>query len=252
MKMPLKAVGVGMLMSVSIAGFIFWRHGQAPKKAMHSVIIHDNSGSTADDPDAVIGLAERVLNQPKVTRGTTLTIMGVGDERNGNEPTFIAKYDVPYSRRALEGKGKVPRQKSDIRSDLTSRLEKLSRTNHSPIFIAVKRAVEQLRAYGCSSDSDCSVFIRTDGEETIERSIKAAIDSGSRKKILPTISNDGIRIVFCLAQTNAGMSSDVYKGQKVKDAGRSDRLREVWQAIFNMPSLVTFEPYCARQEFVQR
>src|SRR5437867_2456196 len=139
----LKATIAATLISASALGFFYWRaHAREPKRATHRVEVLDNSGSTADEPGAFIRLAERALNEPKVTRGSILTVIALGDDRTGNEPRLVAKYGVPYSRRVLEGKGKVARRTSEIFSNLKGRLEKFPRTNRSPIFQALKRAVE--------------------------------------------------------------------------------------------------------------
>ena len=172
--------------------------------------------------------------------------MATGDEQTRNEPRLISTYDVPFSRRAVEGKGTILKKKREILRDLQTKLKTLERTDRSPIFLSVKRGIEHLRSRGCISDSACQLLVRTDAEELSERAIRDSIAGGGRRKDLPSVvSNEGIRVTFCgLAEVNALRNLERSKSTHARSAGHGDRLREVWSSLFSAPDLVTFEPYC--------
>jgi len=246
----LKSIVAAAVIAVGVLGIVLWRvQTRPPVKITNGVTILDNSGSTQDDREVLIGLAGRALEQRKLTSGSTLTILAVGDSRTGNEPRFIAKYDIPHSRRALEGKAAISRQRTQILTDLQTRLEKLPRTKESPIFLAVKRGIEQLRGSRCVADSECYMFVRTDGEENAEKSIRKALEGKGKPKGVPDpIANDGIRVMFCgLSETSEsdGMETNA---RPAHNARRGDRIQEVWSWLFTARDLVSFEPYCPKSQ----
>ena len=245
-----KSIIAATLIGGTVMGVVCWRiiDRQVPK-ITNGAIVCDNSGSMADVQDSCIGLADRALKRPKLTNGSIVTVVGLGDGQTGNEPRFVAKYEVPYSRRALEGKGAISRQKALVLADLQGRLERLPRTLRSPIFLAVKRGVEQLRGNRCAADSDCYLFVRTDGEETAEAAIKRALDGQGKLKGLPEpISNEGITVVLCGLSETVESASTETKGRPVHEARRGDRIRDVWLSLFTEPNFVSFEPYCPKSQ----
>ncbi|MDA2937070.1 hypothetical protein MYX75_02250 [Acidobacteria bacterium AH-259-A15] len=237
-------------------GFFGWRYRASQDgPIVQSVEIVDRSLSVTNLPAAVVALGRRAFDLPGMRRGSTLTVMATGDEATANEPLLVARYEVPISRRALEDKRAEEVRKEDVLTDLAARWNKLGRTERSPIFLAVKRGVEQLRSSGCTPQSACYLFIKTDGEELLEPGIKNAL-RGSEKGPLPEpIGNEGVKIVFCgLSETTGSTTKGDKKLQytQVRDAKYVDRLRKVWSALFTNPDLVSFEPYCSGVEIEQQ
>ena len=106
-------------MSSALAGFLYWRAGHhAVKVATHAVIVADVSDSTTNEHASVLGLAETYLSKPKLTKGSTLTVLMTGDDKSASEPRLVAKHEVPFSRRALEGKSAILKRKREILNDL--------------------------------------------------------------------------------------------------------------------------------------
>jgi hypothetical protein len=243
-----KSLMVAIVIGGSVLGVICWRVvDREPLRPTHGVLLCDNSGSMADAQASCAGLAERALDTPKLSKGSTLTVITLGDGRSGNEPRLVARYALPSSRRALEGKGASARRKNQLLADLQGQLERLPRTDRSPIFLAVKRGIEQLRGSGCGADSACHLFVRTDGEETAESSLRRALDGKGKPMDPPdAIANDGIAVTFCgLSETSqsAGTESN---SRTVHNARHGDRVREVWSSLFTVPDSVSFEPYCPK------
>src|SRR5437667_1803673 len=118
MIIPTKAIIAATLIGGGLFSFIYWRaHAHRPKTT-NGVIIFDNSASTLDDPAILVGLIERAIQQPKLSRRSTLTLLATGDGRTGNEPRLITKYDVPSYRRSFEGKKSIAQRRAQLLSDL--------------------------------------------------------------------------------------------------------------------------------------
>src|SRR5262249_32699897 len=150
-----------------------------------------------------------------------------------DEPRLIARYQVPFRRRVFEGKGELLKKNTEILSDVGTKLERLERTNHSPIFLGIQRGVQELRRSGCDNDSDCYLFVRTDGEETAERGIRSALEGNSKPGEAPAvIANEGISIFFCgLAETDDTPGGGREK-RPAHNAKHEERIRQVWSSRF--------------------
>lgn len=231
-------------------GFFSWRHGAALHPIVQSVSIVDRSLSVTNVEPAIVALGRRALELPGTGKGSALTVMTTGDTATADEPVLVARYEVPISRRALEGKRAVELRKEDILTALSARLNKLSRTERSPIFLAVKRGVEQLRGTGCVSQSTCYLFVKTDGEELVEPGVKNALRGLPHNSLPDPLRNEGIKVVFCGLSETAGNTTEGggrRQYTKIRDTKRVDRLREVWRRLFTEADLVSFEPYCQGQ-----
>ncbi|HEY2382355.1 MAG TPA: hypothetical protein VGK48_14350 [Terriglobia bacterium] len=237
-----------------VTGFAFWHSEHGHKPVTNAVTIYDASGSTTNEYASVLGVAEVFFNTPHLSKGSMLTVLLTGDDKSAGEPRMVATYEVPFSRRALEGKNAINKRKADIVTGLSTKLKELGRTDRSPIFLAVKRGVEQLRASGCHNDSRCFLFVRTDGEELTEKSIRVALNSSGMAKNLPApITIEGIQVLFCgLAETDSTDTKDKGNARPVHNAKHDDRLREVWTSLFTAPAQVTFQPYCPKSQAVEQ
>jgi hypothetical protein len=197
-----------------------------------------------------MSLAKRALESPHVSEGSTLSVTITGDETTANEPLLLARYKIPVSRRVLDGRSTTARQVEEKLADLNVKCGKVAQTKKSPIFLAVKRAVEELRSTGCNAHSHCAVYVETDLEESADTQIRAALNSVTQaKQVLPApINNEGIDVViYGIAETNGLKNDETGKTRsftRVRDSKRVDRLREVWSGLFTNPELVIFEPHC--------
>ncbi len=250
-----KSILITAIACGALLGFIFWRveSHAGTGSITHTVIVADISESVTKDSAAVAGLAEQALDLSKRGKGATIAVLLTGDDRSAGEPRLVAKYNAPFSRRAIEGKGSLLKKQQEILRDLRAKIEKAPFTARSPIFLAVKRAVEQLRAGGCRADSDCYVFVRTDGEELSEPAVRESLTAGHNRNDLPDpIANEGIQVAFCgLAETNTSRNADSARSH-THTAKHDDRLREVWLALFSAPESVSFEPYCPKPSEFER
>src|SRR6185503_9092989 len=143
-------VVVVLVLSVGIFGLGFWRWKAAGKtRPAHCVVVFDRSKSIASGWECTVQLARYALNSPYLGRNSTLTVTATGDASTANEPIFVASYEVPVLRRVLEGRNTTASKREELLADLKAKCELPCRTKTSPIYLAIKRAVEQLRAAGC-------------------------------------------------------------------------------------------------------
>jgi len=244
-----KRVIITVLIGSSLFGLAYlraWERG--PEKATHSLGILDPSQSVLNDPASFLGIAQQALDRPALSDGSTLTIMILGNQQNRDEPQFVAQYDIPKSTRSIEGRGGITRKKDEILSDLQSRLDGLKRTDRSPIYLGIRRGMEALHSSGCQADSSCLLFIRTDGEELAEKSIREAIQKNTDVgPDLPAIANEGISVLFCgLSEVDGPPRKTGERPPPVRDARRVETLHRVWLSRFTVPDLVLFNPICPR------
>jgi hypothetical protein len=248
-----KSIIVAALCCAGTTGFLIWRyqaHGQI--KPAHAVEVLDRSDSVTELERGAVSILRRALDLPGLNKGSTFIALTTGDASTACEPMLVAEYEAPISKKFIEGKAAEDARKKQMICDLSTRVKSLKRTRVSPIFVAVKRGVEQLRAKGCTPESDCYLFIKTDGEELTESAIKNALRGKANKDKLPApIENQGIRVVFCgLSETLGELNEGAGKRSltQAHDHKRLDRIREVWSSLFTDQEIVSFEPFSGLAE----
>lgn len=158
---------LAILCGVMVLGVGFWRYKVAGKsKPSYAVIVRDRSDSVLSGCDCTAALAKRAFGNHQVGAGSTVTITVTGDATTAGEPKAIASVEVPVSRQVLEGRDAALQQRDKLLCDLKAQCEMAVQTKVSPIFIAIRQAVEHLRGLGCGPDSNCLVYVQSDLEET--------------------------------------------------------------------------------------
>jgi len=251
MKRKIIMIALAVLGSAVILVIGLWRANVSGKsQAAHFVIVRDLSDSVLSGCGCTAALVKQSLGDPHAGSGSTVTVTATGNAETAGEPKLLASIPVPVTRNALEGRDAAPRLREKVATDIKAECDKRQQTKVSPIFIAVKRAVEHLKAAGCGKDSACVAYVQSDLEETSDPQIKAALNqSGSDKPLLPEpIDNSSIKIVFCGIAETAGEATSADRRKRnltPHNPQRADRIRAVWSALFTNPEGLTFEPYCA-------
>lgn len=233
--------------TAAIAGFLAWRAvATASAEPPHYAVLIDRSLSSLAACVGVEAATARMLDGRELRRGSSLTLLGTGDSSIAPEPRWIWSGDLPVDTRVFEGRARRVQQRRQFVDQVSEQCRKTSSTSSSPIFLGVKRALEQLRALGCGPDSQCALYVSTDGEENVEPHLRRAIDSSSRPAVIPPpLANDGVRVLFCgLAETRQTGGRARGPAPAIRSPERADRLRQVWAAAFSDPELVVFEPFC--------
>jgi hypothetical protein len=199
-----------------------------------------------------VGLVNQALSTDNLSSKSQLSILILGSEATANEPWPLAKYHIPKTTRALEGRQADERRRQELLQDAVEKCRtNMSPTFRSPIFLGVKQAVAELRAEGCKPTGHCKMLIDTDGEENVELAVRDRLNgAGKRRALPPALDNSGIQIAFCGLAVTAGKLVEP-SGREIRkvaprDPGREDRLQEVWRSLFTKQELVTFEPFCPK------
>jgi hypothetical protein len=229
---------------VFAGGFVGWRlygirHAAPPA---YVALVHDDSGSEVAGCPAVRSIAVGALKLPNVANGSQFALIATGDKDNGYDGKLLHVFDIPVSRRVMEGREAEKRRQNEFGDAVKKACEGEPRKAVSPIFGAVKNALDHVRANRCGPSGACYVYVVTDGEENVDPLMRSAL-AGSKaalKKLTGTIPNEGIHVSFCgFAQTRVpGHGSSLTRNSPV------ERLQAVWTAVFSAPALVSIAPYC--------
>lgn len=181
---------------------------RAKPPAPHFVIVRDVSASIPRDCDGEIGIVEHIYSRALAQRGSTLTLMATGSRANEQEPQQLLRTRLPRNVSAVH-RGRFAREKRALRDSIKKKCSEYPVTVVSPIYQAVKRAVQHLRSLGCGSGAPCTIFVRTDGRETVEPLVRDSLHAPSKRILLPqAVESAEIEIVFCgIAQTIIGPDS---------------------------------------------
>ncbi len=240
-----------ILASSACVGFVAWRvHAVKTQETPHFEIVEDPSLSHKQGCESLLGLVEQVLSADGASPGSTLTILVLGDKATANEPWELGRYSVARTRKVLEGRRANLRRRRDVLRDVLGKCQAVPPTNVSPIFLGVKQALADLRAKGCSETTHCKLFVDSDLEDNVERSIREGLTRrGGKADILQSpLDNEGIDVTSCGLAVTAGHIVDP-SGREIltappRNSHREDRLQQVWAAVFSRPEAVKFEPYC--------
>jgi len=241
------------LVILIIAMMGWWLMPPLHHPATQVIIINDRSDSTPADCASLTSIFYNSMKLPGINRHSTIRVLLTGDEHTANEPYSLAEYKAPDTRYIIEGKRRTQLRKDGLIADLSSKCTQSPVTKVSPIYLAVKRAVEQLQSMRGTNESAQYLFVKTDGEETADMQIKLALNQppGSQLHLPNPIDNGRVRVSFCgMAETIGKSPGTKPRGlfTATRNAQRIDRAREVWGALFSNPSNVTFEPYCPNKE----
>jgi hypothetical protein len=233
-----------LILGIQAASAANWALSGLPKAVYRVSILNDVSRSMVDGCSAVGALVEDSLALP-VLPGSTLMYFSTGDRRTTYEPNLLLSYQLPATTRIFEAKD-FRKDKARISDAISSECVKSHPTEVSPIVQAAKTIVQQMQSMGCGNGVHCILMARTDARETVNREVRAALNSEPSKRIqIPiVIDNKDIDVRVCgLAQTR-GQVLEANGNVQTFSRLRSDRLEEVWRKLFVYPERVAIEPLC--------
>jgi hypothetical protein len=244
-KLSLLAIGVGLVTLVGVTGIFVMHHirevAAQPPPAQAALVI-DTSDSRPCDCEAVESAARAMLTSRRMTQGSKLWLFVTGDQATAEEPILVGAYPVPFTRRVIEGREATGRQLGEALDKIKVTCAQFKPSKRSPIFLAIKRAVEQLRAQGCDGRNECELRVQSDLAELSEPAVRNAL-TGSRpasSALPPPIDNTGINILFCGLAEVSGNATGRH------DVRRVDLTEKIWRNLFTDPGKITFVPHCSR------
>lgn len=253
--------GVLAVIVAAAAGGVAFRVVKGAKPLPErAVIVYDRSDSTRDICDAVVGVTGEVLTSRRFGKGASIIVLATGDDATLGEPLEVFRFDDFRRARTVEGRSAAAKMLGEILEKVRAACESTPRAGNSPVYLAVRRGAELVGRPGCTP-SHCTLAVVSDGEETVEPGLAAALRKGGRAKKqlnLPArIANEASRVTWCgLAETVAPSLAASAKGstrakralEPKRDAGRADRLLELWRGLFTEPASVEFLPVCPKRK----
>lgn len=212
---------------------------QGPREATVVAIVLDQSPSMGHEhrcKEVAVRLRE-YLAMPG-TRHLDLAIYGTGD---GTEPLGILPWTRWETTRGLYQKpGQEQHRTAAWIADIERRCQgQLRATKSSPIFSAIHRAVEGIRAHcvelrnGRETCGRRFLAVHSDLRESVNRPIVARLYSQGSTTKLPTIDTEGLQLSVC------GISQ-----QQHVDGAHPEVLGRVWREVLRTD--LPFEPVCPR------
>lgn len=247
-----KASVLVLLACVSAAAFVGWRvHAMSGATVDHFAILEDPSTSYTGECEAAIGSAEAVLRSPGASPRSKLIFLALGDGLTANEPRELGKYDLPVSRKVIEGGRAKERHEAALLEKISRACRSVRPTAISPIFLGVKQALADLKSAGCAKGSGCKLWVNSDLEENVEPGIRSRLSrAGGRGPLPAALDNEGIGVTFCGYASTAGRvlgpTGKEIRRFGARSPGREDRMQTVWRSLFVNAEHVTFEPYCPK------
>jgi hypothetical protein len=247
-----KSIALMLLAVVTVAAFVAWRVLVMRNGFVnHFGILHDPSFSYTGGCESAVGSAEEILRGPGVSPRSKLILLVLGDGATANEPRELGRYDMPISRKVIEGRKANKWRQAILLREISKTCNSVRPTSVSPIFMGVRQAIADLRAEGCREGSHCELRVDSDLEENVEGGIKSALNRTPRRNPLPAaLDNDGIDVTFCGYAATAGRIVEPTRREVRTFAGRNpvreDRMQQIWRSVFMDPERVKFEPYCPK------
>lgn len=199
----------------------------SPHRDRLVVIALDRSSSLAADGCADLGrLGAGVLSSTVTTELIILSTSPSGIVRLG------ALRSAP-SGRLLEGRGHEAAGVEGQVAELVAACEALPPAQTSPIALLVERALTYLPTETCAETRTCTLIVRTDGRESVDRQVRRAL-TRRRVRLEPRFANQRTAVRFCgLAEVHSNSGP------------RPAWLQAVWRGLFEAPEQVRFEAACA-------
>lgn len=212
----------------------------------HTVIVLDSSGSVAEVEGAcknAVLATQYAIEQYGRDRRASVSLWLTGSTYTAFNPRpLLRQTPIPFSGSALEGREGVTRAQQELISSVEQACRsQLSPSPASPIFLAAVIAAQELHAQGCTADGLCLLELISDGQETVETSLKAAIAqpaSANQLSTLPTIEASGIDVRIC------GTISSNRTLVGANSAELMSRTEAAWRAVFKDARSVVFRPQC--------
>lgn len=235
--------------------------GAGKQHGRMAVVVVDRSDSMRDACQAATGMAASLLAEGAWGRGSVLILLATGDDSTRMEPIELFRFDSFRRQKTIEGKSAGQRATRELLAAFEKACRSAPRTKTTPIWLAARRGIELLAASSCAP-SRCDLVLVTDGDETAEAALVAAIrgkraprgDMGLPAKL----DNRLIRVRICgfaetVSVTPTTPKSKSRRSRKAaadtRDSAKADRVAALWRELFVEPSSVEISPICPKSGY---
>jgi hypothetical protein len=222
----------------------------SPKEtAPHLAVVDDGSGSLTSGCEALGGLLAQYLESDLPNRFSTAVILATGDARSNDEPVQLARFRGLKNNRFSQSRKAAQDHDRAIVQEAMKACAEHGTTDRSPIYLAARRAIEELRALGCDGKRLCTLLIHSDLAENAEAGIRRALLGENSAELPSKIDNHGIDVHICGPAETSGSVDGKGKAiteHKARGAKRADLTEKVWRLVFAEPTRLTIEPHCPK------
>lgn len=232
---------IAALFLILLGGLVGWHYHTAFDSNVVSII--DPSASITQNCLGIVDIS--VLSRPELRDRSRLTLLAMGRGVHDTEPKVLLNRPFPMRPNKVIGKDEkgFEREWESFRKAVQDACEGTGVTDQSPILSAVRAAVSHLRSQKCTANGKCFLVMKTDLEEDVEPSLKAAVGLILKGKpaelpveLARSIDNAGINIEFC------GISETSPRRDRLR--ANPDALSRLWRNIFTHSQLVSIKPFC--------
>jgi hypothetical protein len=238
---------------VAVAAFAAWRILARSTTIQRHALLYDQSRSKIDGCECLGNEAARLFHSAK-TRGEIVDLYTLGTADNGYQAKFVASFPIPEHASLLGDRLQTAKVIDEWTKSIVSECRKIPRTNKTPLVVAVKIVLEQLRSK-CSPQSFCSLFIQSDLEDDVSPEFAKAVKAEETGRTIPTptFDNTGIKVTFSgtseiVTTLNKGQRSN--KRRVFELLNGAEARKNVWLRMFTSPHLITFQPVCERSSAI--
>lgn len=248
-------LGAVLAISLALGARALFGETRVPERA---VIVYDRSDSKRDVCQALAGVAEEALSRHRWGKGSVFSVLATGDASTLGEPIEVYRFSAFRRQRTVEGRASGAKLLKKILDEVIRACQRTPRAGVSPVYLAVRRGAETVAARGCAPHA-CSLAVVTDGEETAEGWIIAAMKGIESEDSAPApILNGTISVRLCgLSETSeaAGVpDARALRRARGKRTGlgrsgaRADRVEAAWRNVFSVPGAVEVSPLCPKRD----
>ena len=150
----MKAVRFFLL--IVIAAMLAW--SCRPPAAAHVAAVFDKSRSMNLAAPVALGVAEHCAELKGLHKKSTITLMATGGAGTAGEPTVLGSFYLGKVHMAMDGYSN-PTDNNQLLDQVGQAFKDFKNTETtSPIYLAVRRGVQYLRAQGCEPGLDRLLF----------------------------------------------------------------------------------------------
>jgi hypothetical protein len=240
---PTKVAGLVVASIIVVAGLVLATVNRESSPPLLISFVEDASLSTPSAQPCLNRFVNAAVAQPRdeievryIQTGNAATAF---EPLQPVEPLKIKKDDIAWS----AGPSKLRTLADEFLAKIPAFTPE-RRTERSPLFITVERAVADLKT---RDDARRIVVVSCDLEDTTIPALVAAFKQSPGAKLsgLPRIDNQGVHVRFVSIQSTIGeQEGSARRFTAPRDPNRIKRLQEVWAACFTDPELVSFSPTC--------
>jgi hypothetical protein len=251
MNSRLVSILLGVVVAAAVISLVAYRasHPHGKTEAAHAVLMRDRSDSTTSGCAAIGGFAQEFLHDGKMDRFSSIIALATGDERSSDEPIEFARLNDIKRHSVKDDQEAIDQEESALVEDLIRRCDEQGGADRSPLYLAIRRGIEELRALGCHDGTGCVLYVQSDLAENGDSGLRKALLGDPHASLPAPIDNRGIVVHICgIAETSgpADGRGRLVTEHRLRGAKRADLTVAIWLREFTTPSLVFFEPHCLK------